>query len=813
VHTAFQGISFRLAKVTVVLAFFLGISMTGLQLYMDFLAQSDTLDVLAKRVSKVIEPPATRAVHTLDDDLSLEVVNSLLAYDFVYDVVINDELGNALASGSKPVAKSSTSWLTQIFLNESKTYYTELLTPEYGRGVVGQVVFKVDVNNALADFYARSYVVLLSGVIRNFILSFLLFFAFYKILAKPLIKMNKEVLSINPEHPGDSRLSLPHLKDDNELKELGVSINHLLNVVEDFYTKRVKVENDLRESEGTIRTMINELPAMVVARDADGFILFSNYRFSSFCGKEIDEISGKNIFDLEFLYNGQDQLRDQLKDNTSRLDTEDYYIEGYFGSYSGEKTFLQVRSNLVTIYGKKAYLIVMYDISDLKSVEERMTYMAYHDTLTGLPNRPHLVERLENEIIRARRHKYCGAVLFIDLDHFKTVNDSLGHPVGDELLRQVAQRLNLGVREEDLVSRLSGDEFVVVLTVLGDDFDKACLSASEVAEKLRESISLPYQHGDINLHISCSIGVKIYSDEITTAEEILRFADTAMYQVKNHGRNAIEFFNEEMSNKVNKQLILEGELHKAHKNKEFVLFFQPKYEAKTQEIVGAEALIRWFHPERGMVPPGEFIGHLESIGLMSDVGYWIVEEGCKAIRKIEQAGHWRDGMRLSINISPKQLLDNKFVTGVQEILEKNPIPANSFDFEVTESVAIGSIDNAIDIMNELIKLGISFSLDDFGTGYSSISYLKKLPVENLKVDYSFVRDIVVDFSDRVLVETIITMGQMLGLKVVAEGVETEEQLKILDAFGCDYYQGFYFARPLPMDDFLGLISSNNSEEK
>lgn len=809
-HKAFRGISFQLAKVGVILAFILGLSMSGLQLYIDFLAQSDTLDTLIKRVSKVIEPPATRAVHTLDDDLSLEVVNSLLAYEFVYDVVIHDELGNVLASGSKPRLQSNTSWITQLVLDESKTYYTKLITPEYGRVAVGEVVFKVDVNNALTDFYARSSVVLLSGVIRNFILSLLLFFAFYQILAKPLLKIINEISQINPERPGDSRLSIPQGDDNNELKDLTFSINHLLNVVEDFFIKRVDVENELRRSESTIRTMINELPAMVVARDQNGLVIFANHRFADFCGDTLDGIEGKNIFDFDFLFRDQHHLKLQLQDNTPN-DEDDHYIEGYFCSHNNEKTFLQVRSNPVFIDGKHAFLIVMYDISDLKAVEERMTYMAYHDTLTGLPNRPNLVERLENEIIRARRHKYYGAVLFVDLDHFKTVNDSLGHPVGDELLRQVSNRLNHCVREEDMVARLSGDEFVVVLTVLGSNFDKACLSAAEVAEKLRESISEPYQHEDMNLHISCSIGVKIYADEETSAEELLRFADTAMYQVKNQGRNAVEFFNDEMSAKVNRQLILEGELHKAYKNSEFVLHLQPKYDANTLKIMGAEALIRWNHPERGVVSPGDFIPQLESTGLISSVGYWIIDEGCKIICNIQEAGLWKEGMRLSVNISPRQLLDTKLVAGIQDILAKYSIPPNSLDFEVTESVAIDNIDNAIAVMNQLLNEGISFSLDDFGTGYSSISYLKQLPVENLKVDYSFIRDIVSDYSDRAMVETIITMGQMLGLKVVAEGVETKQQLEILSSFSCDYYQGFYFAKPLAESDFLEKLAADNAD--
>ena len=807
--TLLKGISFRLAKVGVILAFLLGLSMSMVQLYLDFLAQQDYLDDLLVRVAEVIEPPASRAVHTLDDDLSLEVVNSLLAYDFVYEVAIKDELGNTLASGSKPRQESPTSWLTRLLQTEIKTYTADLTIPDYSRGAVGRIIFNIDVDVALAGFYDRSVLVLVSGIIRNFVLVFLLFFAFYQLLARPLLLMTREIQEIQPDHPGENRLTVLHPENKDELTMLSTSVNQLMDSVERTFDKRMEAERSLRQSEEMIRKMVSEMPAMVVVRDVAGYVVFANANYARFCRSNEIEVVGKNVFDFDFFFDNQAKLKEQLICNSSQESPEKIQYEGYFSSYTGESIFLQVHSTPIHLNDNVYILSVMNDISERREVEEKMAYMAYHDTLTGLPNRPHLVERLENEIMRARRHHYYGAVLFIDLDHFKNINDSLGHPVGDELLRKVAERLKSAVREEDVVSRLGGDEFVVVLTVLDDDYDRACLKAGEVAEKLRQGICEPYPHDDISLHISCSIGVKIYAKEDTSAHELLRFADTAMYQVKSRGRNAIEFFNVEMSEKVSQQLILEGELHKAYELSEFALYYQPKYCALTREVKGAEALIRWMHPERGMIPPGQFIPQLESSGLMFDVGYWIIEEGCRTVYALKQQGLWQDGMRMSVNISPRQLLDSNFTASVERILSEIAISGKELDFEVTEGVAIENIDHTIETMKYLLDMGISFSLDDFGTGYSSISYLKRLPVENLKIDYSFIRDIEVDYSDRALVETIVAMGRLLDLNVVAEGVETQEQLDILDQFGCHYYQGYFFSKPVAKDDFIALLETDS----
>lgn len=801
----FKGISFRLAKVGVVLAFVLGLVMSSIQLYLDYQGQEEALQALINRVIEVAAPPAARAVHTLDDDLSVEVVNGLLTYDFIYNVSITDELGNVLARGTKPRKETATSWLTRHIAGDSRRYSASLSIPGYGDTTTGKIEFDVDLNTALAGFFDRSVFVILSGFFRNMLLVLMLFGAFYYLLTRPLIRLVSEIKAINPEHPAEKRLtSLPDHRTD-ELAQLVTSSNQMLNAVEDALGRRLEVEEELRSSEQMVSNVVNNLPAIVGLLNKQGDIKFCNQYMADFYGQDISTMLQSNMGDFDFVYHDDPEIIPRLVGRT-----QDYYdqavpFEGYFYAVDGKRHYMQGNVKGISMRGEDYNLIVANDMTDRKSAEDKMEYMAYHDALTNLPNRLYLVERLEHELCRARRHNYFGAVLFIDLDHFKNINDSLGHPVGDQVLKKVANRLTDVVREEDLVARLSGDEFVVALTVLDSEIETAALKAGEVAEKIRKYISEPYYHEDMKLHVSCSVGIVVYSDKESSVHELLRFADTAMYQVKEKGRDAIEFFNVDMADKVSRQLVMEGELHRALEDKQFELFYQSKICAKTDKIIGAEALLRWRHPERGLVSPVEFIPILETSGLILDVGQWVIEEACRQLQVWHEMGVWEEGMKLSINISPRQFRRQAFVDDVAKILHHIPIPEKSLDMEITEGVVIHNVEEAISTLTTLTSMGISFSLDDFGTGYSSISYLKRLPVSTLKIDRSFIRDISYDRSDRVLVETIITMGRLLDLNVIAEGVEDKEQVEILKGFNCDSYQGFLFCKPLMVEEFQQLL--------
>ncbi len=805
----FNGISFQLAKIGIILAFVLSFLLSSVQLYLDFLNQEKELKSLIDRVIQVATPPAVRSVSTLDDELSYEVVNGLLRYGFIYEVVIYDDTGNVLAQGSSTRPEVTTRWLTSKITENTREYTANLLLPGYSDGTSGSIRFSVDMDLALEGFYNRSKTALMTGLLRNMFLVLLLFIVFYYTLTKPLVRLSREINNINPDHPGVNRLTPlpPHRKD--ELAQLIASSNQLLDVVELSLAKRRAVELALRKSEEHLRQIIDHLPVMIGARNIAGYYLFANKALANELGYTPEQM--RNLHVRQLLKNSVFDIDTMLQNDyrVIRGNEELDVIEERFVTATGKQLFLQTHIMPLAFYDEKVALIVSVDITERKNAQAKMEFMAHHDALTGLPNRLQLVERLEHELRRAERHGYFGAVLFIDLDQFKTINDSLGHPVGDRVLEVVAERLQQSVREEDLVARLSGDEFVVVLTVLDQDIETAALRAGEISEKIRTIISQPYLYDNMELRVTCSVGVVVYPDKNNSVHELLRYADTAMYQVKEKGRDSIEFFNEEMADKVSRQLTMEGDLHRALDESQFELYYQPKIDIRSGRVVGAEALLRWNHPVKGMVPPSDFIPVLETSGMIIDVGQWVLEEACKTLVHWKESHLWQEGMKLSINISPRQFRRDAFVDDVLAALDKYAIPCHSLDMEITEGIVIQRVDDAIVTMTTLSERGISFSLDDFGTGYSSISYLKRLPVSTLKIDQGFVRDIIVDRNDRVLVETIITMGRLLDMELVAEGVEEKEQLEILKSFGCDYYQGYLSSRAVPINEFEVILAREN----
>ena len=804
----FNGISFQLAKIGIILAFVLSFLLSSVQLYLDFLNQEKELKTLIDRVVQVATPPAVRSVSTLDDELSYEVVNGLLRYGFIYEVVIYDDTGNVLAQGSSTRPEVKTRWLTSRITENTREYTANLLLPGYSDGTSGSIRFSVDMDLALEGFYNRSQTALMTGLLRNMFLVLLLFVVFYYTLTKPLVRLSREINDINPDHPGVNRLTQLPAQRKDELAQLIASSNQLLDIVELSLAKRRAVELALRKSEEHLRQIIDHLPVMIGARNIAGYYLFANKALATELGYTPDQM--RNLHVRQLLKNSVFDIDTMLQNDyrVIRGNEELDVIEERFINATGKQLFLQTHIMPLAFYDEKVALIVSVDITERKNAQAKMEFMAHHDALTGLPNRLQLVERLEHELRRAERHGYFGAVLFIDLDQFKTINDSLGHPVGDRVLEVVATRLQQSVREEDLVARLSGDEFVVVLTVLDQNIETAALRAGEISEKIRAIISQPYMYDSMELRVTCSVGVVVYPDKNNSVHELLRYADTAMYQVKEKGRDSIEFFNEEMADKVSRQLTMEGDLHRALDESQFELYYQPKIDVQTGRVVGAEALLRWNHPTKGMVPPVDFIPVLETSGMIIDVGQWVLDASCKTLVKWDRAGIWKAGMKMSINISPRQFRRDAFVDDVIATLKKYPIPEASLDMEITEGIVIQRVDDAIATMTTLSERGISFSLDDFGTGYSSISYLKRLPVSTLKIDKGFVRDIIDDRNDRVLVETIITMGLLLDMELVAEGVEEVEQLAILKSFGCNYYQGYLSSQAVPLAEFEVILQND-----
>lgn len=791
----------RLALLGLGVTLGIGLILAVVQYVSDFQRYKKEFIATQNQIINLIKPSATRAVYVSDNTLAMEVVNGLLRYDFINSAQIEDLNGSVLASSMKPhQSEVRIRWVHGFVGEQFQDFSTELAYKSNFDEVIGRVVYRVDMIRVYDSLYKSSLTHLAGDIFLSLLLISALYIAFYFYFTRPVLRLAEEMKTINFYKPGSRRFTRLTNRSD-ELGQLVDNGNRLLESVELALDSQRSVEVALRRSEEHLRELIDCLPVYVAARNRSGYIVFANKAWASVFGLNPDQLRYVQFDDV--VSASSINVDEILRRDRRVLETKNDFIvaeEQWYNNHN-QPLFWQSHYTLFEFNGEEVVLVVSTDISDRKKSEADIAFMAYHDSLTKLPNRVHLVDRLEKELHRSRRHHYYGAVLFIDLDQFKNINDSLGHPVGDVLLIEVARRLEEAVRDEDLVARLGGDEFVLVLTLLDSTMAGAKTKAACVGEKIRACLSEPVYHDNIELRVTCSIGAVLFPEEGVSVHELLRYADTAMYQVKDGGRNSIAFFNESMANVVKTQLLLETQLHKAVEEKQFVLMFQPKVDVKTGHLTGAEVLLRWQHPAKGIVLPGDFIGTLESLGLIVQVGQWLFEQACLYLHNWQQQGIWQTGMKLSINVSPRQFRHTGFVDDVQRTLEKYPFCKNAIDFEVTENVVIGSIEETANIMQQLCDLGVTFSLDDFGTGYSSISYLKNLPVSSLKIDKSFVRDIRIDRNDKVLVESMATMGRLLGLRVVAEGVEEQEQLGLIKEFGCDEYQGFYYRQPMLPEDF------------
>jgi diguanylate cyclase (GGDEF)-like protein/PAS domain S-box-containing protein len=438
------------------------------------------------------------------------------------------------------------------------------------------------------------------------------------------------------------------------------------------------------------------------------------------------------------------------------------------------------------------------DITQRRRQEEQTYWLAFFDSLTSLPNRRLMVDRIGQALASARRHQQNGCLLFVDLDHFKRINDARGHAVGDTLLQQVAQRLTGVLRAQDTVARIGGDEFVLLVPDLGEDPEVASRSAMAVAEKVREVLDHPFDIDGQLYGSSGSIGITVFPKADESVEDLVREADTAMYRAKESGRNRISFYHADMQAEVEEALALENDLKEAITRSELLLHVQGQFD-RDGSLAGAELLLRWQHPQRGMIPPGQFIPLAENTGLIARIGEWVLEQAARALARLAGCG---SDLSLSINVSPLQILSEAFVDRVRNILLDTGAPAERLIFEVTEGLFIKNYALAVERMRDLMALGIRFSIDDFGTGYSSLSYLKSLPLNEIKIDRTFVQGIPDDADDIALVNMILVLSQHLGKRVVAEGVETAAQAEFLLNSGCDALQGFLLARPEPFEPWV-----------
>jgi diguanylate cyclase (GGDEF)-like protein/PAS domain S-box-containing protein len=549
---------------------------------------------------------------------------------------------------------------------------------------------------------------------------------------------------------------------------------------------------DRKESEGLYQSLV-EMSPDIIAVVNNGRIEYINEAGYKLIGAQSQEQvigqSAKNFVPSQIV----DLIRRKVFSH-DKMENERHTFEFQVRRTDGESIDVEMAARSILYEGRFAVQVVGRDITQRKKSEQTIKFMAFYDTLTRLPNRNQFRNHL-NEILHQQEDKK-HAVLFLDLDRFKIINDTKGHTVGDMILQKVAGRLEKAVQNEGLVSRQGGDEFIIVL----EDFDKE--NASQVAKRILNEFSYPFEVNSEEFYVTPSIGISMYPTDGSDEETLIKNADTAMYQAKEHGKNNFQFYSNNLDGISTRKMKLENWLRRAMEQKQMTLHYQPQLDLRTGKIVGVEALIRWNHPQYDYIAPSEFIPLAEETGLIVPLGKWILKEACERRKAWKDEGY--EDFPIAVNVSVRQFQDEHFIGFISDMLEEVGLEANYLELEITESL-MQNLENSTIILNQLKELGVLISVDDFGTGYSSLSYLKHLPIDKIKIDKSFVDDIIYHSNQGMMVKTIIDMGVNLKFAVIAEGIETEEQVRFLTRNACQIGQGYYYSKPLPaekLEEFL-----------
>lgn len=569
----------------------------------------------------------------------------------------------------------------------------------------------------------------------------------------------------------------------------GISIN---------ITELMKMQQDLALRNRAIEASVNPI-VIVDAVAINQPLIYVNSAFEAITGYSSEEAVGRNCNFLQGSDRDQPELqklRDAIREKRAvsvllrnyRKDGSLFLNELYVAPVTGEQSD-----------DVRYFVGVLYDVTQIRRYQEDLERQANYDALTGLANRNLLHERTQQALIQARRYGYLLTVVFIDIDNFKLVNDSLGHSAGDELIITVAERLRVCVRDGDTIARIGGDEFVMLL--MNQNFEDANL---QIMKRIQEEMTQPVLIRGKALVVTCSMGLARFPEDGEDSESLLANADVAMYRAKANGRNSFQFYAKEMNARAGDRLSLESDLWHALENNELHLNYQPQIDMRTGRIIGVEALIRWHHPKRGQISPMEFIPVAECNGLIIPIGRWVLETACKHSLQLQREGF--APLRVAVNLSARQLSQRDFVESVQEVIDATGIDPGTLELEVTESMVMQNVDDAVGILGRLNEMGVQLSLDDFGTGFSSLAYLKRFPIDRLKIDQSFIRHCDQDRDDAIISQTIIALAHGLKIKVIAEGIETAAHLEFLKKNDCDEGQGYFISRPLPFDKLQELLA-------
>jgi diguanylate cyclase (GGDEF)-like protein/PAS domain S-box-containing protein len=803
----------RLAITGLMTAVALSLTVAVMQFVVELNNHAQLIDQDIERIAMAAIYPAKNAVFNFDYVLGAEIVNSLLLNDFITAVWIYDEQNTSIAFNHRSQnSLYRVPYLVPFIGEPMRNYTVDLGFDQFRQINLGTLTFEYNNHWPYKSLMLATWGRLLLSFAVVVSLTLILIGIFNRNLTRPLRHLTDQIKHIDITNSQGQRLGQLYHHREDELGTLVGAFNSYINVAEALISENRAALNEAEQSYTSLHALVEHLPHLVYVKSISGVAMLANQTFLKTFG--LDEqtfIGSAHDSILANFSRATRQLIEEADEEAYASHKSVLLPEVDWALKNGQFLALELRKLAIQYKGQDAILTVGLDVTERKEHQAYIQHLAYHDSLTGLPNRHLFLDRLDQALLRAQRSGNFGALIFIDLDDFKHINDTSGHLVGDAVLSSVAARLKESVREQDTVARLGGDEFVICMTDLGNAEPMARDIAIGRADRLLEAMKRPFSVSNKSLHVSASLGLAFFHDHALSATDLLRHADIAMYRAKEAGKNQLILFERGMEETSQREFELKEDCLVAVAEHQFYLMYQPQIDSDSGRIIGAEALLRWAHPSRGLVSPVEFIPLLEAGDLMHIVGKFVLQEAIT-----QAAGWYRDGLindlfKMCINVSPQQFRQQNFTQIVRGIVTEQGVAPHMIDLEITEGMIIDNIDHTVASMNELRDFGLHFSIDDFGTGYSNLNYLKKLPLDVLKVDQSFVRDIQHDPNDTAIVRTILAMAAQLKLNTVAEGVETEAQLALLRDMGCHIFQGYLHSPPLMPSAFETLLTNQQED--
>ncbi|HJW56186.1 MAG TPA: EAL domain-containing protein [Burkholderiaceae bacterium] len=805
---------------------------TGVQLLLDYKKAISGLELRINQIKDSYLDSIGSSLWSMDEQQTRKQLEGIAKLPDIAYVEIKDPSGKLLMHAGHDMHSQANTLAREMAIRFSDNSSTTDKFP------LGTLVVTANLEKVYGDLLNAALVILIAQTIKAMIVAVFALFIFQHLISRHLSAIAAYARGINLNNP-DKALRLlrdkPAKPDEldivvsafndmtvsirrdfkelnqyrtdleslvaNRTDALGAKVAEMKIVIQQLNKEigeRKLAERSARESEERYRQLVEMSPDAIMI-EYDGKIAFANRgALKMLGGVTTGELEGKSI--LEFISPEYREIMQEHTLNPVMHPTEFRSIEGKMTRIDGAVIDVELSRAIIQFGGMPAIQTVAHDITRHKNYEEQLRRQALHDALTNLPNRALLMDRLEQAIALAERERRSVFVVFIDLDRFKYVNDTLGHDAGDVLLKTITARMSSCARKCDTLARIGGDEFVIVFENIVDG-----KTVSDLLDRIMKSISEPMLLGGQEVAVTCSIGLSVYPDDGKDALTLLKHADTAMYRAKEKGRNGIQRYSADMQVMVNDHLMLESRLRHALERNELLLHYQPLLDLRNGRIIGAEALVRWQHPELGLVPPARFIPLAEETGLIVGIGDWVIRTACMQVKTWHAAGF--GSLRVSVNLSTQQLARPQLEDEIAQALRNAGLPPSCLEVEITESMSMNDPQKTVALLTKLRMMGVRIAIDDFGTGYSNLSYLRRFQANRLKLDRSFVRDIAYRADDARLAKAIIGMAHHLHLEVVAEGIEDEHQLALLMKYGCDHMQGFYFSPPLPEDKFMALLHS------